>query len=167
MKGMNVEFVVPRVVVDEGKGRKPVMGPVLKRNEELPILSMMYVVAVSGGEQLGRHSLHLGREDVLHTTVERLGMVPFAPKPERSCQPGLREQLSVLGDQLGQDLVATLDRNDVSEAYDPNLSVIPAPLDPFDMVNMEEFRVNRTLVEAEMKLFYPLYCLSSFHIVLL
>lgn len=123
----------------------------------------MHVVTVGGREELRRHPLDLSGKNVSHPVSERLSVVALAAKPERGRQSDFGQQLVVLGDQLGQDLIAALDGDHMGKPHNPYLRVIAALLDPLDPVNMEKLGVDCPLVKAELKFFNSLLGLFSFH----
>jgi len=49
---MYVELVVPGVIIDERKRREPLVRPFVEGKEELALLSVVNVIAVSGREEL-------------------------------------------------------------------------------------------------------------------
>lgn len=91
-------------------------------------------------------------------------MVALASEAKRGSQSGLGQQFVVFSNELGEDLVAVLKRDNMGKADDPDLGMVSALLDPPDPVDMEKLRVDRSLVQAELQLLYTLSGFSAFHI---
>jgi hypothetical protein len=93
-------------------------------------------------------------------------MVSLAAEPERSSQPHLGEQLGVLGNELGENLIPALHGYYVREPDDPYLRMIASLLNALDSMDMEEFGVDCPFVQAKLEVLYTLprlFSVSSFH----
>ena len=60
VKGVNMEFVISCVKVQERKWRNPLIGPLLERNVEASILSKMDVISMCSWKKLWCHFFNLG-----------------------------------------------------------------------------------------------------------
>ncbi len=90
-------------------------------------------------------------------------MVAFAAEPEGRSQAALGEKFVLLADELRKNLLPGLYGDDVGQPDDPNLSGVAALLEPLHSMDVEQLRVDRSLVQAEKELFYALLRLFSFH----
>ena len=149
MERVNVQFMVPGVEINESKGRQPVVVPIVEGDEESTVFGVVYVVAVSRGEELRRHPFNLSGKNVLESVIERLGMVPFAAEAEGRGQPALGQKLVLLAHQFRQNLLPGLHDDDMPQSDDPNLSRVAALAESFHAMDVEQFRMNGSLEKAE------------------
>ncbi len=59
MKRVDVEFVVTRIEIHEGKRCDPIVRPLIEGHENPAILGVVDVVPVGRGKELGSQALHL------------------------------------------------------------------------------------------------------------
>ena len=113
VESMNVEFMLPGLEIDERERGDPVIAPLIEDHEEPSFLGVLDQVPMRGGEEIGRHTLHLAGENVAHVLAEGLRVIPLAPEGEGGSQPYLGEDLILVGDQLGEAVLAVLNGDDV------------------------------------------------------
>ena len=163
MERVNVQLMVPGVEIDEGKGRQPIVDPVVEGDEKSAVFGVVYVVPVSRGEKLWRHPFNLSGKDVLQSVVERLGVVALAAETEGRRQSAFGQKLVILADQFRENLLSGLHDDDMPQSYDPDLSRVAVLAESLHTMDVEQLRMNRSLVKAEKELFYALFSLSSLH----
>ena len=90
-------------------------------------------------------------------------MVAFAAEAEGRSQTGLGEKFVFLADEFGKNLLPGLYGDDVRQPDNPDLSRVAGLTESLHTMDVEQLRVDRSLVQAEKELFYALLRLSSFH----
>lgn len=75
-------------------------------------------------------------------------MVTLSPEPERKGKPDFGQHLAVVRDQLGENLIPDLDRDNVRKSEYPDLRMITGLLNALNCVNLKKLRVNGPLIEA-------------------
>lgn len=108
------ELVGPSVVVEEGEGHHSfVVLPLIEFCMNAAFLGVEEQIAVGRRKEIGGHPLHLGGEQVQQPGIEGLRVVALTSEPERVGQPRLGQEVVLLGDQLGDELISKLEGHDV------------------------------------------------------
>ena len=123
----------------------------------------MEQITVRRMEQILVHPLDLCRKDVTHAIVELLHVVPLAAELEGGDEPVLRQNFQVIGRHFGDASTGRLDGQHVGQAVHPDICLVSTSLDVAALVNPEEFRMQRAMVEGELQVRHPLEGFTKFH----
>jgi len=164
MVGVDVQFVLPRFVVDEGERLQPARRPLAVRDEQASLFRIASEVSVRRSEDVLRRLLDLAAEDIANIVAEAVLKVAFAAVAELGDQIAIRQQVAGDGRHLRDHQSVRLQRYDMSQARDPDIRLEVAVLDVFIEEDVEQLGMQGPTVQEETKVRTALFSQSQFHV---